>query len=64
MNVVKDVDIGGAIEAEEIGTLEGVEYRLVDDVVINDGGIGGAGGIFDVFIEANDGGDAPTQKEH
>jgi hypothetical protein len=39
--------------------------EVVDDVVANDDGIGDAGGIFNVLVEANGGrDDAPIKKDH
>ncbi len=55
LDVVKDVGIGGAIGGEAIGKLEDVILGVVDNVVANDGGIGGAGGMFDDVVSNDDG---------
>jgi hypothetical protein len=65
LEVVKNEGMGGADggEDEVIEILEGFSYRVVDVVVVvvNDGGIGGAGGIFDVFLESPTPSDKPIK---
>jgi hypothetical protein len=66
LEVVKNDGMGGADggEGEVIAILEGFSYRVVDVVVVvvaNDGGIGGAGGIFDVFLESPTPSDKPIK---